>query len=101
MAMQIDPRIVERFKALAGPDVADGLERNGLEGAAEGVLPLWPDCRKIVGPAQTLKLVPPGEGPESAASPPDPCARDPGGAIRARRSQMPRHQQCGFGATAR
>ena len=67
MAMQIDPQIVERFEALAGPDVADGLERNGLEGAAEGVLPLWPDCRKIVGPAQTLKLVPPGEGPESAA----------------------------------
>ena len=53
--------------ALSGPDVADGLERNGLEGAAPGVLPLWPDCRKIAGPAQTLKLAPPGEGPESAA----------------------------------
>lgn len=67
MANPITSEIIERFMALAGPDVADGLERNGLEGATEGVLPLWPDCGKIVGPAQTLKLVPPGEGPESAA----------------------------------
>ena len=67
MANEIAPGIIERFMALAGPDVADGLERNGLEGATQGVLPLWPDCRKIVGPAQTLKLVPLGEGPESAA----------------------------------
>ena len=67
MANEIAPEIIERFMALAGPDVADGLERNGLEGATQGVLPLWPDCRQIVGPAQTLKLVPPGEGPESAA----------------------------------
>ena len=29
MVKQIDPQIVERFEALAGPDVADGLERNG------------------------------------------------------------------------
>ena len=67
MAKNFAPEIIERFMALAGPDVADGLERNGLEGATRGVLPLWPDCRKIVGPAQTLKLVPPGKGPESAA----------------------------------
>ena len=58
---------LQRFMKLAGPDVSDGMERNGLDGAAQGVLPLWPDCRKIVGPAQTLKLVPTGEGPESAA----------------------------------
>ena len=63
----ISRETIQRFMTLAGPDVADGLERNGLEGATQGVLPLWPDCRKIVGPAQTLKLVPPGEGPESAA----------------------------------
>ena len=67
MTNDLAPEIIDRFMALAGPDVADGLERNGLEGATEGVFPLWPDCRKIVGPAQTLKLAPPGQGPESAA----------------------------------
>ena len=67
MAIEIAPDTIERFMALAGPDVADGLERNGLEGETQGILSLWPDCPKIVGPAQTLKLVPPSEGAKSAA----------------------------------
>ncbi|MFQ5938287.1 MAG: RraA family protein, partial [Acidiferrobacterales bacterium] len=30
----------------------------GVNGAPHGILPLWPGCKKIVGPAATMKLVP-------------------------------------------
>jgi 4-hydroxy-4-methyl-2-oxoglutarate aldolase len=62
MASTIPASIIRRYMKLSGPDVSDGLERNGLRGAAHGVLPLWPACRKIVGPAMTLKLVRPRRG---------------------------------------
>jgi 4-hydroxy-4-methyl-2-oxoglutarate aldolase len=59
-----DPRIISQFLALSTPNVSDALDRLQINGAPQGILPLYP-CAKIVGPAATLKLVPAGEAQES------------------------------------
>jgi len=60
----IDPRIISQYLALSTPNVSDALDRMRIEGAPQGILPLY-HCAKIVGPAATLKLVPVGEAEES------------------------------------
>ena len=60
----VDPKIVSQYLAVSTPNVSDALDRLGIEGAPQGVLPIYP-CRKIVGPAATLKLVPAGKSEES------------------------------------
>jgi len=57
--------IVERYLALSIPNVSDALDRLQIRGAPHGILPLWPGCKKIAGPAATMKLVPVGEGLKS------------------------------------
>ena len=58
--------LIEAYRQLSTPNVADALDRLGLVGAPQGIVPLWPSCRKIVGPAATLKLLPAGATAESA-----------------------------------
>lgn len=60
----IDPRIISQFLALSTPNVSDALDRLQIEGAPQGILPLYA-CGKIVGPAATLRLVPAGVAKES------------------------------------
>ena len=59
-----DPKIVSQYLALSTPNVSDALDRLGIEGAPQGVLPVY-HCAKIAGPAATLKLVPAGKAEES------------------------------------
>lgn len=56
--------LVSQFLALSTPNVSDALDRLGIEGAPQGILPLYP-CAKIFGPAATLKLVPRDDALES------------------------------------
>ena len=58
--------LLEAYRPLSTPNVADALDRLGLVGAPQSIGPLWPSCRKIVGPAATLKLEPAGATAESA-----------------------------------
>ncbi|HBK81792.1 MAG TPA: dimethylmenaquinone methyltransferase [Nitrospinae bacterium] len=58
--------MIAEYMQLATTNVSDALDRLRLDGAPQGIFPLWPGCRKIVGPAATMKLVPVGE---SSASP--------------------------------
>jgi 4-hydroxy-4-methyl-2-oxoglutarate aldolase len=60
----VDTRIVSQFLNVSTPNISDALDRLGIEGAPQGVLPIYP-CTKIAGPAATLKLVPAGQAPES------------------------------------
>jgi len=55
-------RIVADYMEVSIPNVSDALDRLQLSGAPRGIHPLWLGCRKIVGPAATMKLVPVGEG---------------------------------------
>ncbi|MDX1488070.1 MAG: hypothetical protein R3268_07715 [Acidiferrobacterales bacterium] len=57
--------LVPEYLRLSTPNVSDALDRLQLSGAPHGILPLWPGCKKIVGPAATMKLVPVGEGLKS------------------------------------
>ncbi len=59
-----DPKIVSQYLALSTPNVSDALDRLGIDGAPQGVLPVY-NCAKIAGPAATLKLVPAGKAEES------------------------------------
>jgi 4-hydroxy-4-methyl-2-oxoglutarate aldolase len=59
-----DPRAQE-FMKLSVPNVSDALDRLKVNGAPRGILPLYHDCRKIVGPATTMKLVPLGQASAS------------------------------------
>lgn len=52
--------IIEGFHALATPNVADALDRHGIKGMPRGLMPLYPTCKKLVGPAATMKLLPLG-----------------------------------------
>jgi len=61
----IDRSIVSQFMALSTPNVSDALDRLQINGAPQGILPLYA-CSKIVGPAATLKLVPVSAAKESA-----------------------------------
>ena len=60
----VDSRIVSQLLNVSIPNISDALDRLGIEGAPHGVLPIYP-CRKIAGPAATLKLVPAGKAEES------------------------------------
>jgi len=60
----VDPRLVSQFLHLSTPNVSDALDRLGLEGAPQGVLPVY-SCAKIYDPAATLKIVPAGKAEES------------------------------------
>lgn len=66
MALAVNQDAVARLLAVNTSNVSDALDRLGINGAASGVLPLWPGCGKIAGPVMTLKLVPKQEGLESA-----------------------------------
>lgn len=59
-----DPRLVSQLLAVSVPNVSDALDRLGLEGSTQGILPIYP-CAKIAGPAATLKVVPHGKAEES------------------------------------
>ena len=48
--------MVSAFSDLATPNVSDALDRLGIKGQVNGILPLWNGCPKIVGPAKTIKL---------------------------------------------
>jgi 4-hydroxy-4-methyl-2-oxoglutarate aldolase len=64
---QIDPRIISQFLNVNASNISDALDRLGIEGHPQGVLPIFPTT-KICGPAATLKLVPAGKGGESTVS---------------------------------
>jgi regulator of RNase E activity RraA len=57
--------LVPEYLRLSTPNVSDALDRLGIKGAPHGILPLWPGCKKIVGPATTMKLVDVGKGLKS------------------------------------
>lgn len=61
---QTDTRLVSQLLAVSTPNVSDALDRLGIEGAPQGILPIYP-CAKIAGPAATLKVVPFGQAEES------------------------------------
>ena len=58
-------KIVREFLNISTPNVSDALDRLEINGAPHGIVPLWPECKKIFGPAATMKLVPVGEGLKS------------------------------------
>jgi regulator of RNase E activity RraA len=60
----VDSRIVSQYLNVSTPNISDALDRLGLDGAPQGILPVYPSS-KIAGPAATLKLVPAGEAEES------------------------------------
>ena len=60
----VDPKIVSQYLAVSTPNVSDALDRMGIEGAPQGILPVYV-CAKIAGWAATLKLVPAGKAEES------------------------------------
>ncbi len=61
---QVDTRIASQFLNVSTPNISDALDRLGIEGAPQGILPIYPTI-KIAGPAATLKLVPAGKAEES------------------------------------
>lgn len=61
---QTDNRLVSQLLAVSTPNMSDALDRLGIEGAPQGILPIYP-CAKIAGPAATLKVVPFGQAEES------------------------------------
>jgi 4-hydroxy-4-methyl-2-oxoglutarate aldolase len=65
MARSILDDLVPEYLRLSTPNVSDALDRLQISGAPHGILPLWSGCKKIVGPAATMKLVPVGEGLKS------------------------------------
>lgn len=60
----IDSRVISQLLSVSTPNVSDALDRLGIEGAPQGILPIY-CCPKIAGPAATLKLVPNGKAQES------------------------------------
>jgi 4-hydroxy-4-methyl-2-oxoglutarate aldolase len=61
---QVDQRIISQYLNVSVPNVSDALDRLGLSGSTEGILPVYV-CSKIAGPAATLKYVPYGGAEES------------------------------------
>ena len=51
----------DAFLKLSTTNVSDALDRLGIAGQPKGIGPLWPGCRKIAGPAMTMRLVPEGD----------------------------------------
>jgi len=62
----IDSRIISQLLGVSTPNLSDALDRLGIEGAPQKILPIYP-CAKIAGPAATLKIVPDGKAKESPA----------------------------------
>lgn len=57
--------VVAEYMNLSVPNVSDGLDKLGIKGAPQKLMPLYPGCKKIVGPACTMKLLPLGNEGES------------------------------------
>jgi 4-hydroxy-4-methyl-2-oxoglutarate aldolase len=55
-----DPRVISQLLAVSTPNLSDALDRLGIAGAPQKILPIYP-CAKIAGPAATLKIVPNGQ----------------------------------------
>lgn len=62
--MATDARLVSQFLNVSVSNLSDALDRLGIEGTPQGILPVSVPVR-IAGPAATLKLVPAGVGSES------------------------------------
>ena len=60
MPQSISKAVIDEFMQLSTPNVSDALDRLKIDGAPQGILPLF-ICAKIVGPAATLKLVAPDQ----------------------------------------
>ncbi|VTU22644.1 MULTISPECIES: RraA family protein [unclassified Variovorax] len=58
MRQPISKALVNGFMAVSTSNVSDALDRLGLQCAPTQIGALWEGCRKIVGPAMTLKLAP-------------------------------------------
>ncbi len=63
--MQAFDQPQSRYMSLSTPNVSDALDRLKIEGAPHEILPLWPGCRKIVGLAATMRLLPVNQSSES------------------------------------
>lgn len=61
---QVDQKIISQYLNVSVPNVSDALDKLGLVGSTENILPIYP-CAKIAGPAATLKYVPFGVSDES------------------------------------
>ncbi len=59
-----DP-LIRGYMALSTPNVSDALDRLRVHGAPQGILPLGPGAKTLVGRAVTMKLVPVDQGSES------------------------------------
>ncbi|NRF04838.1 RraA family protein [Bacillus safensis] len=51
----------ERLKKLSTTNLSDALDALGVKGATYGITPTWEGCKKIIGEAVTVKIVPAGE----------------------------------------
>lgn len=67
---RIAKKIIEDYHALATPNVADALDRHGIKGMPRGLMPLYPTCGKLVGPAATMKLLPLGSATSAKTTSP-------------------------------
>ncbi len=56
---------IQGYRAVSVPNVSDALDRLGLPLGPRGIVPMWAGCRKLIGPAATLKLVPTSVSKES------------------------------------
>lgn len=50
--------ITERFLEVTTPMVSDALDKLGLPAGAGGIVPMYAGCKKICGPAITMKVIP-------------------------------------------
>src|SRR5581483_8635487 len=76
-----DQQLLDRLAALDSPAVSDALDFLNLRGAVVGLRPLW-DCRRIVGRAVTVKVVPAGlTRPEHHLAAPAIASASPGDVI--------------------
>ena len=55
--VSIDTHISAIFNNVSCPNISDALDRLGIKGQVNGILPLWQGCPKIAGPAMTIKLI--------------------------------------------
>ncbi len=60
----VDTRIGSQFLIESTCTISDALDRPGIEGAPQGMLPIYPTI-PLAGLAATLKLVPAGQAQES------------------------------------
>jgi len=52
--MTMRPELIAEYMRLSTPNVSDALDRLQVNGAPHGIRPLWPGCKKIVGPGRRL-----------------------------------------------